>query len=149
MLINGNKGTRRLSIGLAFWLILTFNSSYGIELKPLAQPGNWSGVSSILGYQNKIWFVNSEKFRNHNSADIYTYDLETKRTHYQRSLFSQDAGDPVVANGLLYWPHEDARFSAGRGEFMVTNGQNWRVNMLPQGQAFHVHTLIAKDTPGS
>lgn len=116
--------------------------SYAIDLRLLAQPKVWSGVSEIIGYRQKIWFVNSEKFRNHNSADIYTYDLKTKRTNYQRSLFSQDAGDPVVADGLLYWPYEDSRFSAGRGEYMVTNGEEWGVNMLPQGQVFHIHTII-------
>lgn len=36
------------------------------------------------------------------------------------SLFSQDAGNPVVYNGLLYWPFEDPRRSAGTVEFAVT-----------------------------
>ena len=130
------------SIWAIFAFALTSPVSHAIELSLLAQPKVWSGVSEIIGYRQKVWFVNSEKFRNHNSADIYSYDLNTKRTRFMRSLFSQDAGDPVVANGLLYWPYEDSRFSAGRGEFMVTNGRDWVVNMLPQGQAFHVHSLI-------
>jgi hypothetical protein len=97
----------------------------------------------LIGYRERLWFVNSVKFVNHNSADIYSYDPKTTKTRFERSLFSQDAGDPVVAGGLLYWPFEDPRFSAGRGEFMVTNGRAWAWRILPDGVAFHVHTMTA------
>ncbi len=33
-----------------------------------------------------------------------------------------NAGDPVVAGGLIYWPFEDARFSAGRGNLWSPRG---------------------------
>ena len=84
---------------------------------------------------------NSVKFVNHNSADLYTYDPATGDTRYERHLFSQDAGDPVVADGLLFWPFEDARWSPGRGEFMVTDGRRWRWAFLRAGRAFHIHAM--------
>ena len=89
--------------------------------------------------------MNSVKFVNHNSADVYSYAPATGQARYERHLFSQDAGDPVVSNNLLYWPFEDPRVSLGRGEFMVTNGNTWRWHMLPQGLAFHVHAMAALD----
>lgn len=114
-------------------------------LVPLVQPGPWSGVSGLVGYGERLWFVNSIKFVNHKSADVYSYDPRTGGARYERHLFSQDAGDPVVADGLLYWPFEDPRVSLGRGEFMVTNGHTWRWHMLPQGPAFHVHAMATLD----
>ena len=112
-------------------------------LVPLVQPGPWPGVSGLIGYGDRLWLVNSVKFVNHNSADVYSYDPATGQARYERHLFSQDAGDPVVSDGLLYWPFEDPRVSLGRGEFMVTNGNIWRWHMLPQGLAFHVHAMAA------
>jgi hypothetical protein len=113
----------------------------------LSQPGPWSGVSGIIGFDGRVWFVNSVKFRNHNSADIYSYDPVSGRTRYERHLFSQDAGDPVVAGGLLYWPFEDARFSAGRGEYAVTDGQRWTWRALSEGDVFHIHAMAALGKP--
>ena len=60
-------------------------------------------------------------------------------------MFSQDAGDPVVADGLLYWPFEDSWMSLGRGEFMVKNGSTWHWHMLPQGLTFHVPAMATLD----
>ena len=93
------------------------------KLVPLVCGLEWSGVSGLIGYQGRLWFANSVKFVNHNSADVYSYHPQTGRARYEKHLFSQDAGDPVVAGGLLYGPFEDARFSPGRGEFMVTDGK--------------------------
>ena len=70
----------------------------------------WSGVSGLIGYDGRLWFANSVKFVNHNSADLYSYDPAGGTVRYERHLFSQDAGEPVVAGGLLFWPFEDARF---------------------------------------
>jgi formylglycine-generating enzyme required for sulfatase activity len=111
----------------------------------LSTPGIWEGVSQLIGFRDRLWFVNSVKFRNHNSADLYSYDPITGESRYERHLFSQDAGDPVVSNGLLYWPFEDARFSAGRGEYAVTNGHSWQWRLLPEGQVFHVHAMAGRD----
>lgn len=113
-------------------------------LVPLVQPGPWPGVSGLVGYGARLWFVNSAKFVDHNSADVWSYDPTTGAARYERHLMSQDAGDPVVLNGLLYWPFEDPRFSAGRGEYLVTNGREWQWRILPAGQVFHVHAFAAR-----
>ncbi len=115
----------------------------GDALVPLASPGPWPAVSALIGYGGRVWFVNSVKFADHNSADIYSYDPASGKARYERHLFSQDAGRPVVAGGLLYWPFEDPRFSTGRGECLVTDGRDWQWRILPDGEVFHVHALFA------
>jgi hypothetical protein len=100
-------------------------------------------VDAIIGYGQRVWFANSELFRNHNAADIYSYDPATGALRYERALFSQGAGRPLVAEGLLYWPFEDPRFSADRAEFAVTNGANWAWRVLPEVEAFHLHAMAA------
>jgi hypothetical protein len=117
----------------------------GEPLVPLARPGPWSAVDAIIGYGPRIWFANSELFRNHNAADIYSYDPATGALRYERALFSQGAGRPLVAGGLLYWPFEDPRFSTDRAEFAVTNGADWAWRVLPEGVAFHLHAMAALD----
>lgn len=112
------------------------------DLVPLAAPGPWSGVSSLVAYGDRVWFVNSVKFVDHNSADVYSYDPVSGETRYERHLFSQDAGEPAVAGGFLYWPFEDPRFSTGHGEYMVTNGRDWQWRILADGDVFHVHAII-------
>jgi len=112
-------------------------------LVALARVGPWHGVSALIGYRGRLWFANSEKFVNHNSADIYSYAPGDAAPRYERHLFSKDVGDPLVAGGLLFWPFEDARFSTGQGELMVTNGRVWRWRVLPDAAVFHVHALIA------
>ncbi len=115
------------------------------RLVPLAQPGPWSAVSRIIGYDGRIWFANSVKFVNHNAADIYSFDPATRQTRYEQHLFSQDAGLPLVHNGMMYWPFEDPRASTGRGEFMVSDGRDWQWRVLQDGLAFHVHAMIPHD----
>jgi hypothetical protein len=112
----------------------------------LAADFKWPGVSSLIAYRGRLWFANCVKFVNHNSADLYSYDLATGRTRYEKHLFSQDAGDPVVADGVLYWRFEDSRFSPGHGEFMATNGKGWVWRATPVGQAFHTHSMIQAGT---
>ncbi|GEM_PF-591530 len=121
-------------------------STRDAPLVVLSRAGIWEGVSQMIGFMGRIWFVNSVKFRNHNSADLYSYDPVSGDTRYERHLFSQDAGDPVVSSGLLFWPFEDARFSAGRGEYAVTNGQLWQWRVLPEGEVFHVHAMAGRGT---
>jgi hypothetical protein len=104
----------------------------------------WPGVSSLIGYRGKLWFANSVKFVNHNSADLYSFDPGTGKTRYEKHIFSQDAGQPVIAKRLLYWPFEDSRFSPGHGEFMVTNGKDWNWHLIPKGRAFHTHVMQAQ-----
>lgn len=112
-------------------------------LTMLARPGAWPGISSLIAYDSRIWFTNSEPFADTNAADVYSYDPLTGKTRYERGLFTQDTGAPVVFLGRLYWPFEDARFSMGVGEYAVTDGQVWRWRRLPQGHAFHLHAMAA------
>ena len=111
------------------------------RLVPLARIGPWPAISNVIGYDGRIWFVNSVKFEDHNSADVYSLDPKTGWLRYERHLFSQDAGRPTIAQGLLYWPFEDSRSSMGRGEYMVTNGRDWKWRVIPKGMAFHIHTM--------
>ncbi len=124
-------------------VVLAGSARAGDAVVPLARPGPWPGVSGLIGYAGRVWFVNSVKFVDHNSADVYGYDPATGTTRYERHLFSQDAGEPAVADGRLYWPFEDARFSTGRGEYAVTNGRDWQWRVLPHGEVFHVHAMLA------
>jgi hypothetical protein len=100
-------------------------------------------VDAIIGYGPRIWFANSELYRNHNAADIYSYDPATGALRYEQALFSQGAGRPLVAGGLLYWPFEDPRFAADRAEFSVTNGVDWAWRVLPEVEAYHLHAMAA------
>lgn len=114
-------------------------------LPVLAHIGPWPIASEMIGYQGRLWFVNSVKYSNHNSADLYSYDSATGSLRYERHLFSQDAGQPVIFQGLLYWPFEDARFSLGWGHFMATDGERWLFGTIPGKQIFHTHALTAMD----
>ncbi len=135
--------TRCLAALLAVILVCVGGADAADRVVPLAQPGAWSGVSSLIGYGDRVWFVNSVKFIDHNSADIYSYDPRQGTTRYEAHLFSQDAGDPVVAGGLLDWPFEDPRFSARQGEYVVTNGREWQWRVVSGSEAFHVHAMAA------
>lgn len=110
-------------------------------LPKLAQVGPWPVVSRLVGYEGRLWFANSVKGRNHNSADVYSFDPETGALRYERHLFSQDAGRPLVADGLLYWPYEDGRISLGWGGFMVTDGERWRAGTVASAEIFHVFAM--------
>jgi len=41
-------------------------------LVPLLRVGPWRGISALIAYRGRLWFANSEKFVNHNSADLYS-----------------------------------------------------------------------------
>ena len=122
--------------------VLSGTSTASEPLVVLSQPGPWSAVSQLVAYDGRVWFVNSVKFKNHNSADLYSYDPASGATRYEKHLFSQDAGNPVVHNDLLYWPYEDSRFSTGGAEYAVTNGRDWIKNILAKAQAFHTHSMV-------
>ncbi len=111
-------------------------------LPVLAHIGPWPEASNLIAYQGRVWLANSVKWRNHNSADLYTYDPANGDLRYERHLFSQDAGRPAILNGLLYWPFEDNRFSLGWGQFMITDGTDWRFRTIPTGQVFHNHAMV-------
>ena len=115
------------------------------ELPVLARVGPWPVVSRLVAYDGALWFANSVKGVNHNSADLYSYDPKSGETRYRRHLFSQDAGRPLVHDGLLYWPFEDARLSLGWGQVAVTDGRSWRSLMIPTAAIYHAHALAAQD----
>ena len=113
-----------------------------IQLEVLAQVGPWPVASRLIGYRGKLWFANSVKGRNHNSADIWSYNPSTGEQRYERHLFSQDAGIPVVFKGLLYWPFEDALNSFGNGVVEVTDGQTWQPLIIPNAPIYHTNQLL-------
>ena len=110
-------------------------------LRAVTGIGQWPVHAEPIAYRNRLWFANAVKGRNHNSADLYSYDPWTGEARYEQHLFSQDAGSPLVAGGLLYWPFEDSRWSLGWGEAMVTDGEAWRLLTIPSALAFHSHAL--------
>jgi len=112
-------------------------------LPVLARIGPWPAVSNLVGYGERLWLVNSVRFQKHNSADVYSYDPATGEVRYERQLFSQSAGQPMVDRGLLYWPFEDARASLGFGHFMVTDGERWRLETIASPPIFHIRAMAA------
>ncbi len=107
----------------------------------LTTPGPWPGVSQMIAYDGKIWFANSNPFENFNAADIYTFDPSTRETRYERGLFSQHIGRPAIYRGILYWPFEDPRSSLALGEYAITDGDSWALNIFTTGITLHVHAM--------
>lgn len=125
----------------AMWLAATWPGAAAPQLEIAARPGPWPVVSELVAYRGRVWFVNSVKGRNHNAADVYSFDPSNSSVRFERALFSQDAGTPVAAHGLLYWPMEDFRFSLGWGAFAATDGARWMVGDIPGETVFHTHAL--------
>lgn len=113
------------------------------EIAPVAEVGPWPVASQLIAFKGRIWFVNSVKGVNHNSADLYSFNGRDPVPRFERSLFSQDAGDPVTFDGKLYWPLEDSRNSVGWAEVTVTDGEVWQRRVIPTAQSFHNHAMIA------
>ena len=99
----------------------------------------------MIVYDGRLWFANSVKGRDNNSADIYSLDFADGSVRYEHALWSQDAGHPMVWDDLLYWPYEDALISGGWGTFEVTNGRDWTLGIIPTEDIFHVHDMAALD----
>lgn len=111
------------------------------ELSLLAKVDPWPVISQMALFRGRLWFTNSVKGIDHNSAEVYSFDPETRATRYERHLWSQDAGNPLVAGGLLYWPSEDPRISPGWGDFQVTNGEDWATGQITTARMFHVFAM--------
>ena len=138
--------TRRRLAGLIVGLAVIFSGhSWAQQLERVAVLEQWPGISQMIAYRDRIWLVNSEPFKDNNSADVYSYSIQDKSLRYERSLFSQDVGAPVVFNDLLHWPFEDPRRSAGSGEYAVTDGSNWRWQSMRSGSVMHVHAMNVCD----
>ncbi|MEP3224375.1 MAG: hypothetical protein ABJO01_00235 [Parasphingorhabdus sp.] len=114
-----------------------------VQLEIIAQVGPWPTISRLIGYRGRLWFANSVKGRNHNSADIWSLDPATGTARYERNLFSQDAGHPLVYKDLLYWPLEDALLSFGNGIVDVTNGETWQSLTIANQPIYHTSQLLA------
>lgn len=130
---------------LVFWLLIaTTANTVANELSAPARVTTltpWPAITQLINYQNKLWFVHSDPYQDTNAANIYSFDPQTGLTQFERSLFSQDAGKPVIHNNLLFWPFEDPRRSAGSGEYAITNGIDWQWRIMQTGNAMHVHAL--------
>jgi hypothetical protein len=144
LLLEGRRWLRALLPAVALAASLWGQTAAEESLPVLARVGPWPVVSRLIGYDGRLWLANSVTGVNHNSADLYSYDPLDGRLRYERHLFSQDAGQPLVAGGLLYWPFEDSRFSLGWGHYMATDGTAWRFGTVPTAQIFHVHAMAAR-----
>lgn len=113
-----------------------------VSLDILTRTGPWPVASRLIGYNGRLWFVSSVKGVNHNAADIWSMDLKSAEKRYERSLFSQDAGLPLVYKGLLYWPFEDALLSFGNGIIGVTDGEDWGQMVIPGTPIYHSYEAI-------
>ena len=111
----------------------------------LHTPTVWEAVSNMIHYRGAIYLVGSKLYVNHNSADVYRYDPRRDAMRYETHLFSQDAGKPAIFRGLLFYPAEDSRFSAGVGEYYVTDGVEWEWHQAHRARAIHFHAFHAHD----
>ncbi|WP_416896711.1 MAG: hypothetical protein ACMVY4_14395 [Minwuia sp.] len=109
----------------------------------LTQAGPWTYAARPIGYDGRLWFANANRWPDHNSADIWSVRPDGGDLRRERRLFSQDAGEPVVHGGLLYWPLEDPRVSLGWGQIAVTDGKRWSMLETRTGRQFHLHGLFA------
>lgn len=129
-------------------LVLPFREARALEpaeFPLLATIAPWTYAAKPVGYRGRIWFANANRWPDHNSADIWSVRPDGTDLRLERRLFSQDVGEPVVHQGLLYWPFEDPRVSLGWGQIAVTNGEDWRVLETRVGRQFHLHGLISRE----
>lgn len=112
------------------------------SLDILAEVGPWPVASRLVGYRGRLWFAGSVKGVNHNSADIWSLDPASGDLRYERALFSQDAGRPLVRGGLLYWPYEDALMAYGDGVIAITDGENWTQRTIPGDPIYHTYEML-------
>ncbi len=108
-----------------------------LTLHIIARTGPWPYASRLIGYRGRLWFANSVKYKNHNSADIWSLDPQTLEKRLERNLFSQDAGTPIVSNNILYWPLEDALLTNGNGVIASTNGDDWQNHNIDTALIYH------------
>ncbi|NQV98567.1 MAG: hypothetical protein HQ483_02620 [Rhodospirillales bacterium] len=115
-------------------------AAIGGELQVLARPGPWPVADGLIAYRDRVWFSSAVKGANHNSADIWSYDPAQSKLQFERYLFSQDTGAPVVHKALLFWPHEDMRVGLGAGVISVTNDRDWQNLSVPSDDhMMHTH----------
>ena len=143
--INQLKSRRGIVHILAGLVAVACANGQAQQVERVAEFEQWPGVSQMISYRDRIWLVNSEPFTDTNSADVYSYSIDDDSLRYERSLFTQDVGAPVIYNGLLHWPFEDPRRSAGSGEYAVTDGVHWQWRTMQSGSVMHVHAMNVCD----
>lgn len=146
---SGNR-QRRQSLRWIVSLLVGFTAiavgdSRAQNIERAATFEQWPGISQLIGYRDRIWMVNSQPYTDKNIADVYSYSIRDGSLRYERSLFTQDVGAPVIFNGLLHWPFEDPRRSAGSGEYAVTDGEQWQWRTMQSGSVMHVHAMNVCD----
>jgi hypothetical protein len=57
-------------------------------LKILAKTGPWPALSGLIGFRGRLWFANSVRYPDHNSADLYSLGLASGNVRFERHLFS-------------------------------------------------------------
>ncbi len=139
------SSARRALFATGVFLCIAWSGATWSQVSRVATFEQWPGVSHLIAYKDRIWLVNSQPYRDNNSADIYSYSVADNSIRYERSLFSQDTGAPVIFEGLLHWPYEDPRRSAGSGEYAVTDGTNWEWRAMESGSVMHVHAMNVCD----
>jgi len=139
--LNTQRPGNSLTTAFIAVVVLLSTEASAQQLERVAVFKEWPGVSQLITYRDRIWFVNSQPYQDSNVADVYSYSIEDDSVRYERGLFSQDIGDPVIFEGLLYWPFEDPRRSAGSGEYAITDGENWQWQAMPSGSVMHVHAM--------
>jgi len=82
--------TKTAAIAAVFLCVASQNSDVGATDKQVVLKDglHWPDVSSLIGYDGRLWFVNSRKYVNHNSADVWSYDPATGEARYERHLLS-------------------------------------------------------------
>lgn len=132
----------RVRLALLLCLLVLPAGAGARDLEVAAEIGPWPTVANMIAYRGRIWFANAVRYPDHNSADLYSYDPANGDLRFERHIFSQDIGRPMVWNGLLYWPYEDPRVSATWGHIAVTDGDSWRLlTVAGERPAYHTFAL--------
>jgi len=137
--LRSSAGLRAAPLVLA--LLLAPVPASAEALVRLTAPAPANTVHALIGYGARLWFATGDPFTNANLGDVWSWDPARGKARYERHLFSQSAGAPAVAGGLLYWPFEDSRFSPARAEFAVTDGRRWAWRAVGGVRAYHLHAL--------
>jgi hypothetical protein len=129
---------------LAAWLAWPFGAGAELATLPrLATLQPWPWATRLIEYDGRLWFAATVRLKEHNSADLYSYDPARGEARYEHHLFSQDVGQPAVHQGLLYWPCLDSRFSAGWADLAATDGRDWWWGPIRGPRSFHALALAS------
>ena len=94
-------------------------------LEVLVTVGPWPTLSALIGYRGRVWFANSVRYPDHNSADLYSLGLAVGDLRFERHLFTQDVGTPVAMDER----HGISRLSGTHGVGHVRMATESRVDI--------------------